>query len=453
MTDSIYSVFPIYGLALFLLFVLVVEAILKRHQKAWSLPALSIYVTTLIWYFVEFIYTPEEFQQFPNVVIEDAYFQIILFLFSFRLCLSVITQKFLKKTRIPFSSIVIKPERLLFYLSVAWAILLVFGIFRMNGDLLGALIPIKSRAGGQMWGRAAVDAGSTGFIVSAAAYLYSLICSFLGILFFLQRKVFVKIINIIIIAIFLPYFVFAGARNQLLAVAFPAYFTYILISKQKIWIKVIISLFIFIFLNYILTLIITYRNTGFDVIINSLGSSISQENPHKHAGLNMLEELCYINDFYQKDKLQLSYGGRYFAELVNFIPRSIWTDKPLIGIDYAILRGYGSNTTDSGVFATISTGFIGQGIINFGPWLGAIAPGMLMASWATFLSRLWVQRKSTLRLCLFLAALGITFNLGRDITLLVLFPIVFGYALVRIIETMNIKHKMPLIGLNPPTNF
>jgi hypothetical protein len=132
--------------------------------------------------------------------------------------------------------------------------------------------------------------------------------------------------------------------------------------------------------------------------------------------------------------LNLSYGKSYLEELLNIIPRAVWPGKPLLGIDYALLRGFGGGNADIGVVATLSPGMIGQGILNFGPWLGAVAPGTLFAVWAAWLSRLRVQSYSTLRLCLFLAALGITFNLGRGITLLVLFPIVFGYILVRFLE-------------------
>jgi hypothetical protein len=46
---------------------------------------------------------------------------------------------------------------------------------------------------------------------------------------------------------------------------------------------------------------------------------------------------------------------------VNPIPRGLWKDKPLIGIDYAIARGQGWEAVDAqaGVGATISTGMIG----------------------------------------------------------------------------------------------
>jgi predicted LPLAT superfamily acyltransferase len=48
--------------------------------------------------------------------------------------------------------------------------------------------------------------------------------------------------------------------------------------------------------------------------------------------------------------------------------------------------------------------------------------------------RWWEQRKSLLRLGLFMLGAALTFNLGRDITLLVLWPVVFAYFFVRLIE-------------------
>ena len=131
--------------------------------------------------------------------------------------------------------------------------------------------------------------------------------------------------------------------------------------------------------------------------------------------------------------MQIGYGMRYLEELANVIPRAIWADKPLVGVDYAVARGFGSDYVDVGVFATISTGVIGGGVLNFGRFWGPIGAGVLASMWVGLLTRFRVQRTS-LRLALFLVGLGLTFNLGRDITLLVLWPMVFGYLGVRLTE-------------------
>jgi len=44
---------------------------------------------------------------------------------------------------------------------------------------------------------------------------------------------------------------------------------------------------------------------------------------------------------------------------------------------------------------------------------------------------------------LFMLGAGLTFNLGRDITLLVLWPVVFSYCFVRLIEIWTAKQSRP----------
>jgi hypothetical protein len=69
---------------------------------------------------------------------------------------------------------------------------------------------------------------------------------------------------------------------------------------------------------------------------------------------------------------------------------------------------------------------------------------MLMALWTGLLIRWWEQRKSLLRLVLFMLGAGLTFNLGRDISLLVLWPVIFAYVFVRLIEMFAAKRPQQL---------
>jgi hypothetical protein len=141
-----------------------------------------------------------------------------------------------------------------------------------------------------------------------------------------------------------------------------------------------------------------------------------------------------VNAYLDSGDTSPAYGARYLNELLNFVPRAIWPSKPLIGIDYAIWRGFESAEGELGVRATISTGMIGGGVLNFGQILGPVAAGILMALWTGLLIRWWEQRKSVMRLGLFMVGAGLTFNLGRDITLLVLWPVIFAYFFVRLTE-------------------
>jgi hypothetical protein len=248
---------------------------------------------------------------------------------------------------------------------------------------------------------------------------------------FLRQRRF-RVVAILLILLSWPYFLLVGARNIFLAVLIPTFFSYVLFSQRRLFTKILVGAFLFEAVDLWFRIVITYRNIGFTkVLTQGVDSSIYKA---KHAGLDMMSELCYINRYYDSGLLNLSFGLDYLKELANIIPRAIWADKPLLGIDYAKLRGFGGSHSDIGVVATISRGIIGQGVINFGPVFGPIVSALLFAIWIAVLARFRQQWDSTLRLSLFLLGLGLTFNLGRDLTLLVLWPMLFGYVLVRILE-------------------
>lgn len=161
-----------------------------------------------------------------------------------------------------------------------------------------------------------------------------------------------------------------------------------------------------------------------------------------------------MNGYLSSGDTSPAYGARYLNELLNFIPRMIWPSKPLLGIDYAIWRGFESEDSETGVNTTIASGMIGGGVLNFGQILGPMAAGMLMALWAGLLIRWWEQRQSLLRFMLFMLGAGLTFNLGRDITLLVLWPVVFAYFFIRLTEIWATKRfgRPPQLTTVVPAN-
>ena len=153
----------------------------------------------------------------------------------------------------------------------------------------------------------------------------------------------------------------------------------------------------------------------------------------KHLGFNMFEEMGFINYYIETGAYKVNWGSRYFAEAVNPIPRVLWPGKPLIGIDYAIARGMGYGNQDAksgGVAASVSTGMIGQGVVNFGRILGPIAAALLMAIWVAVLARQDLMGRDIGHLLLYAIGLVLTYNMGRDITLLTIYPFVFGWILL-----------------------
>jgi len=176
-----------------------------------------------------------------------------------------------------------------------------------------------------------------------------------------------------------------------------------------------------------------FQQIGIGGVVNQV-----EQTTTKHQGLNMLEELAWVNSFIDKGTYIVNNGGRYFAELVNPIPRVLWPGKPMIGIDYAIARGqlYGdAGDVQGGVGATISTGMIGQGVVNFGGFFGTLAAALLMAYWVFILARQDLMGEKMGRMLLFFIGCVLTFNLGRDITLITLitlYPFLFGYIMLSV---------------------
>ena len=77
-----------------------------------------------------------------------------------------------------------------------------------------------------------------------------------------------------------------------------------------------------------------------------------------------------------------------------------------------------------------ATGMIGQGVVNFGRILGPIASALLMAFWVAVLARQDLMGSDIGHLLLYAIGLVLTFNMGRDITLLVVYPFIFGWLLL-----------------------
>lgn len=166
----------------------------------------------------------------------------------------------------------------------------------------------------------------------------------------------------------------------------------------------------------------------------------------------MYEELCWVNTFFQQGTFSCNWGYRYYTELVNPIPRFLWPGKPLIGLDYALARGQGgSDDPDSGgVYATISTGMIGQGVVNFGTVVGPAFAALLMSGWVVILARLDLRIHEFGRLPLYGLGLALTLNLGRDIILGTLYPFIFGVLLVWWHERSQPGQRLAMQPVNRP---
>lgn len=409
----------------------------SNHRANWSLPFGMVALTFLIWYLIEPIYTPQTLSLFSRDILDITYRSAFIFIVSFSVLFFLLRPLFSRTMVRPSARIMQKrlsgsgqgvdlPRQLTRSALILWLALFAIGIFRLDGDVMQALLPEGGRWTNRMWGRGSVG-GAGGFLISTAGYVYILLLASFGPLLVIVRQRPLKWLILTVILISWPAIFLSGARSTALFVVSPLIIAALFYARLSWAWKGGLLIVALIAIEFVFRVMISTRNVGIDTGMPSLSENVT------HDGLNMTSELAWVVQFVQSGRLAPDFGGRYLAELLNFVPRALWPEKPLIGIDYAILRGFADSSFASGVSTTISTGMIGQGIVNFGVLFGPVAAATLMACWANLLGRFGGQATIGRQL-LFLLGLALTFNLGRDITLLVLFPFVFAYVLVRIFE-------------------
>src|SRR4029453_11558588 len=396
----------IFYLAAAALVVLTVESCIKLLNRNAFGVTLMVYVTVFAWYFVDPFINPESYDYLPSSLLSESYGQVLLFLIGFRLFTPVATRWILRQPSSGIFDTRLTPEQILKAAGGLWLVLFAIGIARVGGDVMGAVFPLDGRGGPTMWGRGAVETWSSGFFISSGGYVFNAVTAFLGVLVFFQRSTVWRWLAGAMFAITLPYFFLAGARSQFLAAVVPFLITYLFYGRHPLVIRLAILAVAFVCLHEGFKFVVAFRDSG------GYREVLASENPYelmnddaRRSGLKMIQELCFVNVYLQSGGTSPAYGARYLNELLNFVPRAIWPSKPMIGIDYAKWRGFESlhdENGELGVNTTVSTGMIGGGVLNFGQIFGPVAAGLLMALWTGLLIRWWEQRKSLLRLVLFM---------------------------------------------------
>ncbi len=309
---------------------------------------------------------------------------------------------------------------------ILWIILFVIAVLVLQDQVIYYLFPFLGYKASP-WSHGQIGAGFDCFSI-LAVYLQLLSVTMFGVVAALATDRRIQRLAIIFCLISWPFFIFDRTRNSMLAMVIPAILCWVFLRMRgSVFRKGLVLVTCFLVINVWMKFVIANRShTSITQAFSEKGLSLGTGKKVRNEGLNMFEELCWVSTFLDNGKYHVNWGGRYFAELVNPIPRGLWQGKPLIGIDYAIARGSKVTGPNGSVDTTISTGFIGQGVVNFGRILGPAAAALLMSLWVAWLARLDLTIQGLGRLPLYSLGLILTFNLGRDITLITLYPFVFG---------------------------
>ena len=422
----------------------------RQRELGVGIPMGAVLGTVAIWYFGDAFYN--DYASYSRKIgeqyVEAAWWQVALFLAAFLLFVPLLhssMNRSLFSHRSEFWALMrsggVENKEFQRRLDIAtrlilgvWIFLMLIALVRTNFDFLGLFAPYISGKSNP-WGRGRVGTGFDA-LISFANYLQIMLAASFGIVAAVAKNRRTRTIALVVTALTLPWFLLDRTRNTMLAVVLPGLLAWVFVRfRGGLLLKLAVLLGAFLVTEGWMKFVLQNRSsTNISMAFSQMGIGgvydQIEATEGKHEGLNMLEELTWVNSFIDKGTYVVNNGSRYFAELVNPIPRAIWPDKPMIGIDYAIARGqlYGdAGDAQGGVGATISTGMIGQGVVNFGTFFGVLAAAFLMAFWVAVLARQDLMGEKMGRMLLFFIGCVLTFNLGRDITLITLYPFLFGY--------------------------
>lgn len=422
----------------------------NRHQP-WGPPMAMVLGTVAVWYLGDAIYNDyyEYIIRIGDAALAAAWWQVLWFLAAFALLVPTVHGFVNARFHGAPSRVVAYVEtrahehphnqdrldRLTISMLVVWCLLMSAALVRTKFDVVGMFAPYLG-AKAHPWARGRMGEGLDA-VLSLAGYVQILLAAGFGVVAAISRRPRTLCLALIICALTLPFYIFDRTRNTMLATAMPGFLALVFLRLRGGMItKGAVLVVGFMVVQFWFAFVIANRTSGSIARAFNTGQGFERvQEDTKHQGISMFSELGFMNDFFSRDVITPSWGGRYFAELVNPIPRSIWAGKPTVGIDYANARGFGKeNSTgiDAGVSASIASGLIGQGVLNFGRLFGPLAAALLMSLWVAVLARQDLLGEDPGRLLLYAVGMVLTFNMGRDITLLVLYPFLFGWLLLQL---------------------
>ncbi|MEM1154332.1 MAG: hypothetical protein AAGI44_09330 [Pseudomonadota bacterium] len=427
-------------------------------RRGVGIPLLAAVATVFVWYVGDVLYNNYRaihLSQFSPGTIDQAWWQVSAFLIALLVFVFLLNRRlsgnlpqtyFLYRNGVKFVALQ-QMLHVFFRLCVAiWLILLVFAFLNVGFKAVFFALPVLGSKVAP-FARPQIGGGISA-ILSLAQNFYLLVGAGFGVIAALATNQRLRWLAILACLLIWPNFFLDRTRNTMLAVALPGVLAYVFFRiRASNSIRISLLALAFTFLSAWFSFVMQSRGYGVAVSRVFLEEGIESvlQAEASHAGLNMFEELCWMNRFIAQGQYLPNWGARYFAELVNPVPRALWPSKPTIGLDYAVARGQVVRGSDGAVTATISTGVIGQGVNNFGIYFGPLAAAFLMSLWVSILARLDTS-PSAYRLPLLLVGLVLTFNLGRDITFITLYPFVFGYVAIRVIEEMR-KRRRPRLAV------
>jgi len=418
----------------------------KYIRQGIGIPMVALLGTIAFWYVGDVLYNDYQeihMAQFTSTVLNNAWWQVVEFLAVYLFIVLPLHQRINRRilgnssqAMNLFRNGVGEPQfqRTLTILfnsaAVVWGVLLILAILRYKERYFYYLFPYLGEHPGP-WTINGIAGGGMDTMFVLANNFQMMVGTLFGVVAALSNNPLIRSCALVGVILTWPFFIFSYIRNYILITVIPGLLSWVFFRLRfGIPIKVVALVILFLLVNAWFGFIIANRSLqSTTTALREEGFKYSDASKQAHEGLNMFEELCWINTFIQDGSYKIKWGHNYFANFANPIPRSLWPGKPTIGLDYADARGGGGADTDIGVSVTISDGMIGQGVINCGRYAGPAVAALLIALWGCWVARLDLLGRQIGYFPLFGLGLILTFNMGRDIGPMAMYPLIFGYAI------------------------
>ena len=305
----------------------------EHRKEGWGFPSMAVCATVVFWYHIDLIYNGgEEFSRsFSAEIFAAAWWQVTLFLLSFWALVPavhrIINRRLLSRRSTVVSLLAgqltldqLQPllAQMNSGFAVIWAGITVAALLRTGFDWQGVFFPWLGHEA-QAWGRARIG-GTYDFLISIVQHVNLFALSGFGIVAALAKSAGLRNAALILMALAWPTVLLDRTRHTMLVLMLPGLTALVFVRLRKhraaqVAVLAVALVAISVWFSFVLAA----RGTQSVAAAFATGSVLAKAET-KHAGLNMMEELCWINKFIDEGKCPPNWGQRYFAEAVNFVP-------------------------------------------------------------------------------------------------------------------------------------
>jgi hypothetical protein len=298
---------------------------LRQLRKSLAVPMLAVLGTVTAWYVGDAFYNDYAgyfMLTFPSWVLAAAWWQVAWFLAVF-LFLTPIIHRWYNARYLNRPSYVFhlfrhgvagrrfqKQINLMLYGCVlVWVVLVGFALIRLEGQVLYYFFPFLGEERADPWGRDRIGGGIDA-LLSLAGYTQLFAGASFGVVAAVATNRTVRIIAAVGCLLTWPYYIFDRIRNQMLAVMVPAILMWVFFRvRGSLFKKFLLLVPFFIAISLWLAYVVSNRSeTSVTEALQEKGVSVEEVATTHHEGLNMYEELCWINGLIDQGTYKPNWG-------------------------------------------------------------------------------------------------------------------------------------------------